>query len=132
MGKPLETVEKTNEKNTENGGENMPENELISIDEFMKIKLKTAKVVACERVEKSDKLLKLTAKCGVEVRTIVSGIAHQFSPEEMVGKTVVIVANLKPAKLRGIVSEGMILCGEDGEHNLAIVTADIEDGSVVR
>jgi methionyl-tRNA synthetase len=122
----------TTEKATESAAEDVSEDTQISIDEFMKVKLKTAKVVACERVEKSDKLLKLTAKCGDEIRTIVSGIAHKFSPEEMIGKTVVIVANLKPAKLRGIMSEGMILCAEDGEHNLAIVTADIEDGSVVR
>jgi methionyl-tRNA synthetase len=108
---------------------------MISIDEFMKIKLKTAKVIACERVEKSDKLLKLTVRVGGETRTIVSGIALSFSAEEMVGKNVVIVANLKPAKLRGIMSEGMILCAEDDEKKLAIVNtddADFKDGSVVR
>ncbi|MDR2046453.1 MAG: methionine--tRNA ligase [Clostridiales bacterium] len=107
---------------------------LISIDEFAKIKLKTAKITACERVEKSDKLLKFTLKCGEETRTVVSGIAHKFAPDETVGKTVVIVANLRPAKLRGVLSEGMILCAEDAEHNLAIVTTDgdFADGCTVR
>jgi methionyl-tRNA synthetase len=133
---PRKNDEKTTvnaaEKPAEKHGADESETAQITIDEFMKIKLKTAKVTACERVEKSEKLLKLTLKCGEEIRTVVSGIAHKFSPEDMVGKTVVVVANLKPAKLKGIMSEGMILCAEDGEHNLAIVTADIEDGSVVR
>ncbi|MDR2090898.1 MAG: methionine--tRNA ligase [Clostridiales bacterium] len=139
-GNGVKTLENSCEKNIGKNGIEPPENKdadapgngFISIDDFMKIKLKTAKVTACEKVEKSDKLLKLTLKCGEETRTVVSGIALQFSPAEMIGKTVVIVANLKPAKLRGIVSEGMILCAEDGEHNLAIVTADSADGGTVR
>ena len=85
-------------------------------------------------MEKSDKLLKMSVRVGAETRTIVSGIAKYYTPEEMVGKTVVVVANLKPAKLRGITSEGMILCGEDSEGKLTIVTtlSDIESGATVR
>ena len=75
----------------------------------------------------SDKLLKLTVKCGEETRTIVSGIRESFTAEEMVGKTVVIVANLKPAKLRGTLSEGMILAVGTGT-DIALVTADAKDG----
>ena len=106
----------------------------ISIDDFAKIQLKTGLVTACERVEKSDKLLKLTVKVGEETRTVVSGIAKYYAPEEMVGKTVVLVANLKPCKLRGILSEGMVLCAEDAEGNLSLVTtlAEVADGATVR
>ncbi|MEG2360720.1 MAG: methionine--tRNA ligase [Christensenella sp.] len=102
----------------------------ITIDEFKKIQLKTAIVTACENLEGSDKLLKLTVKCAEEIRTIVSGIRESFTAEEMVGKTVVIVANLKPAKLRGTLSEGMILAV--GSHaELALVTANAKDGLIV-
>ena len=103
----------------------------ITIDDFAKVKMQIAQVIACEKVEKSDKLLKSTVKIGNETRTVVSGIAKYYSPEEMVGKKVVMITNLKPAKLRGIVSEGMILCAEDAEGNLKLIApeADIADGS---
>ena len=87
----------------------------ITIDDFSKVKLAAAKVLACEKVEGSDKLLKMTLDAGGETRVVVSGIARNYSPEYMVGKTVVIVKNLKPAKLKGITSEGMILCASDGK-----------------
>lgn len=102
----------------------------ITIDEFKKVQLKTALVVSCENLEGSDKLLKLKVKCGEETRTIVSGIRESFSAEEMVGKTVVIVANLKPAKLRGTLSEGMILAVGDNP-NISLVTAEAKDGLIV-
>lgn len=108
--------------------------ELIDIDTFAKVKLKVAKVVAAEAVKKSNKLLKLTVKCGQETRTVVSGISTHYSPEEMVGKTVILVANLKPAKLKGIVSEGMLLAAaDDGKGTLRLLTVDgdIEDGTEV-
>ncbi len=85
----------------------------ITIDDFAKVQLKTAKVLTCEKLENSDKLLKMTLDDGERERTVVSGIAKAYTPEEMVGKTVVLVANLKPAKLRGVLSEGMILCAEE-------------------
>lgn len=87
----------------------------ITIDEFAKVELRTARVLACEKVEKSDKLLKLSIDLAGERRTIVSGIAKSYEPESLVGKTIVIVANLKPAKIRGIESNGMILAVGDGE-----------------
>ena len=96
----------------------------ISIDDFAKVKMQVAEVIACEKVEKSDKLLKSTVKIGNETRTVVSGIAKFYTPEEMVGKKVVMITNLKPAKLRGILSEGMLLCAEDEEGNLALLTPE--------
>jgi len=92
----------------------------ITIDDFAKVDLRIANVTAAEKVAKSDKLLKLTVEVGGKPRTVVSGIAQHFTPEEMVGKQVVLVANLKPAKLRGIVSEGMILCAEDKDGKLVL------------
>lgn len=103
----------------------------ISIDDFAKVKMQIATVIACEKVEKSDKLLKSTVRVGDETRTVVSGIAKFYTPEQMVGKKVVMITNLKPAKLRGIVSEGMILCAENqaGDLRLLAPEQDIEDGS---
>lgn len=97
----------------------------ISFEDFAKVKLVTAQVIACEKVEKADKLLKetLSLKNG-EIRTVVSGIAQYYTPEEMVGKTVVLVANLAPRKMRGILSEGMLLCASDEAGNLKLVTAE--------
>lgn len=107
--------------------------EEIGIDDFGKVQLKVALVTACEKVEKSKKLLKLTVKLGEETRTVVSGIALAYTPEEMVGKKVVMVTNLKPAKLCGIVSEGMILCAENekGELSLLKPEREMEDGSEI-
>ena len=95
--------------------EEKKDGEYITIDDFSKVKLAAAKVLTCEKVEGSDKLLKMTLDAGGETRVVVSGIARHYSPEYMVVKTVVIVKNLKPAKLKGITSEGMILCASDGK-----------------
>ena len=105
----------------------------ISIDDFAKVKMQVAEVIACEKVPKADKLLKSTVKIGEETRTVVSGIAQYYTPEQMVGRKVIMVTNLKPAKLRGIVSEGMILCAEDAEGNLQLLApaGDIGSGSTV-
>lgn len=115
---------------TEKETEKKEEIQQITVDDFRKVQLKTALVTACENLEGSDKLLKLTVKCGEETRTIVSGIRGSFTAEEMVGKTVVIVANLKPAKLRGTLSEGMILAVGDNP-NVSLITADAKDGMAV-
>ena len=106
---------------------------LIEFDDFAKVQLKVALVTACEKVEKSKKLLKLTVKIGSETRTVVSGIALHYTPEQLIGKKLVMVTNLKPAKLCGIVSEGMIVCAENSEGKLAFLTPenDIEDGSEI-
>lgn len=107
--------------------------EEISIEEFAKLDLRVAEVIFCEKVEKADKLLKLEVKVGTEVRTIVAGIAKFYKPEEMVGKKVVIVANLKPAKLRGITSQGMVLAASNNDILEALaVTKDIPSGSRVK
>ncbi|MDR1262886.1 MAG: methionine--tRNA ligase [Oscillospiraceae bacterium] len=96
----------------------------IAIDDFAKIKLVTAKVLAAERVPKSDKLLKLTLDDGSGERTVLSGVAQWYTPESMVGKTVALLANLAPRKMRGTVSEGMILAASDDKGNLRLVTLD--------
>ena len=105
----------------------------IELDDFDKVQLKIALVTACEKVEKSKKLLKLTVKLGEETRTVVSGIALAYTPEQLIGKKLVMITNLKPAKLCGIVSEGMIVCAEDENGNLAYLTPekDIADGSQI-
>ena len=113
-------------------GKESGEKEEITIDDFAKVQLATAKVVACEKVEKSDKLLKLTLDVGGESRTVVSGIAEHYTADYMVGKTVVIVKNLKPVKLRGILSEGMILCASNGKDVVFVSPEkEIESGSGV-
>jgi methionyl-tRNA synthetase len=95
----------------------------IAIDDFGKVELRVAEVLACEAVPKSKKLLKLTVSLGTEQRTIVSGIAEHYAPADLVGKKVVVVANLAPAKLMGIESNGMVLSGEIG-GTLAVLTLD--------
>lgn len=109
------------------------EKELIDIEDFSKVQIKIALVTACEKVEKSKKLLKLTVKLGDEVRTVVSGIAGKYAPEYLIGKKLAMITNLKPAKLCGILSEGMILCAEDDSGDLAFLSPeqDIKDGSQV-
>lgn len=113
--------------------ENKEETPQISIDDFAKVKLQVALITACEPVAKSKKLLKISVKLGNEARTVVSGIAGAYSPEYLIGKKVVMVTNLKPAKLCGIESQGMIICAENDEGKIAFLTpeADIEDGSVI-
>lgn len=108
-----------------------PEAGEITIDDFSKIKLRVAKVLAAEAVPKADKLLKLKVDLGDEQRELVSGIARQYKPEELVGKNVIVVANLKPAKIRGVVSHGMILAASK-EDELQVVTVDMPVGSEVR
>ena len=110
--------------------ESQPEAE-ISIDDFAKIQLRVAKVLEAEAVPKADKLLKLKIDLGDEQRELVSGIAKQYKPEELVGKNVIVVANLKAAKIRGVVSHGMVLAASAGD-DLKLVTVDMPVGSVVR
>ena len=105
---------------------------MIGIDDFAKVELKTAKILSCEPVKKSDKLLCLQVELGEEKRQIVSGIAEYYKPEDMVGKTVIVVSNLKPAKLRGVESQGMILAA-DTPDGVQVVFADgIPSGCKIR
>jgi len=106
----------------------------IAIDDFMKVELRVARVLEAELVPKSKKLLKLRVDAGGEHRTIVAGIAEAYQPEQLVGRTIVIVANLKPAKLMGIESNGMVLAAspEGGLPNLVSVDPSLPPGSRVR
>lgn len=104
----------------------------ISIEDFAKVELKVGEIITAEKVENADKLLKFSVKVGEETRTIVSGIAKYYSPEELIGKEVVVVANLKPAKLKGIMSEGMLLCAVDGDKVVLITPmVKVNSGSKV-
>jgi methionyl-tRNA synthetase len=105
----------------------------IALDDFARIDLRVARVLACERVPKADKLLKLTLDVGAEQRTVVSGIALAYSPEQLVGKTVIYLANLKPAKIRGVISQGMILAAGDADVlGLSALDRDVAPGTRVR
>ena len=107
--------------------------EEITIDDFMKIDLRVATITAAERVPKTDKLMKLEVRIGEEERTIVSGIAQHYTAEELIGRNVIVIANLKAAKLRGIESRGMLLAASDGEGKLVLADApDIASGSKVK
>ena len=96
----------------------------ITFAAFMKLQFQVGEIIACEAVPKSKKLLCSQVKIGSQVKQIVSGIRKDYSPEEMVGKRVMVLVNLKPAKLAGVVSEGMLLCAEDAEGNLALMTPE--------
>lgn len=119
-------------KRGERGGMAMEEG-LISIDEFGKLELRTAKVVGCERHPNADKLLVLQVDLGAEQRQIVAGIASRYAPEQLIGKTIVVVANLAPAKLRGLESQGMLLAatGPDGLPTVLSVDGDMPPGAKV-
>ena len=134
-----EVMEKVNEKfppkadkseaeNAENGAaeepidiEAKPE---ITFDDFMKMQFQVGEIISCEAVAKSKKLLCSQVKVGSEIKHIVSGIKAHYTPEEMVGKKVMVLVNLKPAKLAGVLSEGMLLCAEDADGNLALMTPE--------
>ena len=100
--------------------------EEISYDDFAKLQFQVGEIIACEAVPKSKKLLCSQVKIGSQVKQIVSGIKAHYTPEEMVGKKVMVLVNLKPAKLAGVLSEGMLLCAEDAEGNLALVKPEKE------
>ena len=110
-----------------------PKKEAITIDTFAKVELKVGKIIACEKLAKSNKLLKSTVEIGEETRTILSGIAKYYTPEEMVGKLVVVVTNLVPAKLCGTISEGMLLCASDKEGKVVLLTPEqiVSSGSSI-
>ena len=107
--------------------------DIITIQDFAKVELKTGRILACEKLPNSNKLLKSTVEIGGESRTILSGIAKWYSPETMVGKNVVVVTNLAPASLGGVMSEGMLLCAEDSQGNVVLLTPEkvMESGSII-
>ena len=129
----LDKIAAEQAKSAQKTEEKPAEVEQITIDEFKKVQLRTAKVISCEKVEKSDKLLVFKLQIGNEIRQVVSGIAEYYSPEYMIGKTVVLVSNLKPAKIRGVDSNGMILCAADGKSVVFVTPEkDIDSGKEVR
>ena len=106
--------------------------DLISIDDFSKTQLRTARVLAAERVEGANKLLKLQIEIGTERRQLVAGIAEYYAPETIIGRTIIVVANLKPAKIRKIESQGMLLAAKSGkELKLLTVDGEIASGATV-
>lgn len=124
----LEDTKQNNKKTNPNAN---PMKDEITFDDFMKIDLRTATITEAEKVEKADKLLKLTVDTGVDVRTVVSGIAESFTPEEVIGKQVMILLNLAPRKIRGIESQGMLLLTTRPDGKLSFVTPDdsnVENG----
>ena len=98
----------------------------ITYDDFAKLQFQVGEIIACEPVPKSKKLLCSQVKIGSQVRQIVSGIKAHYTPEQMVGKKVMVVVNLKPAKLAGVMSEGMLLCAEDAEGRLSLMVPEKE------
>jgi methionyl-tRNA synthetase len=137
--KEVETVEEKpkkenkKDKSFQKNTENKNEDNLISIDDFAKCQFKVGRVLEAEKVEGADKLLKLSVKVGAdEVRTVVAGIALYYKAEDLIDKKVIVVYNLKPAKLRGIESHGMLLAAK-GESDLRLLTVDgdLEEGAVV-
>lgn len=110
----------------------VPANAYITIDDFLKVELRVGTVLTAEKVEKTDKLLRLTVDIGTEVRQVVAGIAKAYDPEKLIGRKVVIVANLAPRKLRGVESQGMIVAasfGEEGQPALASFLEDVPNGA---
>ena len=132
-GKQIEKLQKVTESKTE-AKELRPFKENISFDEFMKMDIRVGTVLSAEKVAKADKLLQLSVDLGSETRTIISGIAQHFSPEDVVGKQVSVLCNLEPRKIRGVESQGMILMAEDDEGNLMFISPSdrIDSGAEIR
>ena len=124
MKKVEELHPKVEEKKEEEEGIDIEAKPEITFEDFEKMQFQVGEIISCEAVKKSKKLLCSQVKIGSQVKQIVSGIKAHYTPEEMVGKKVMVLVNLKPAKLAGVLSEGMLLCAEDAEGNLALVTPE--------
>jgi methionyl-tRNA synthetase len=120
---PEKNISRKRNPEKKKNGDDMPG--LITIDDFFRARLKTAKVLEAEKIEGADKLLKLRVEVGDEIRQIVAGIALFYKPEELVGKMIVVVSNLKPAKIRGVESNGMLLAAKSTER-LTLITLDAD------
>ena len=140
--KKVEELHPHKEENAADGGENAEEKAVIDIEpkdeitfeQFGTMQFQVGEIIACEAVKKSKKLLCSQVKIGSQVKQIVSGIKAHYTPEEMVGKKVMVLVNLKPAKLAGVLSEGMLLCAEDAEGNLSLMVPekDMPAGAEIR
>ena len=134
--KKLSEIEEFNQKKyppKNDKTEEKTEAEEITIEDFARIDLRSAKILSAEKIEGADKLYKLSVDLGYEKRQIVSGLAKSYTPDELAGKTVIVIANLKPAKLRGVESKGMLLAASDDKNlRLCVLDGDIAPGSKVR
>ena len=124
----------TKKANEEANYKAKPVRENIEFDDFTKLDIRVGTILECTKVPKADKLLQFRIDDGLEKRTIVSGIAQHYAPEDLIGKQVCFIANLAPRKLKGIVSEGMILSAEDFDGKLAVITPEkeVKPGSEVK
>ena len=126
MKKVEELHPKVEEKKEEEAVIDIEPKDEITFEQFGAMQFQVGEIIACEELKKSKKLLCSQVKIGSQVKQIVSGIKKHYSAEEMVGKKVMVVTNLKPAKLAGILSEGMILCAEDADGNLSLMVPEKE------
>jgi methionyl-tRNA synthetase len=127
-------IEKLKRPAEESKTEIVPAKENISYDDFCKMDIRNATILAAEKVPKTQKLIKLTVDCGIDTRTVVSGVAEHFEPEQLVGKKVVLLANLEPRMIKGVESKGMILFAESSDGKLRLVSPDEEahNGSIIK
>ena len=124
MVKVAPVEESAEDSDKTDDGIDIPAKEEITFDQFGTMQFQVGEIIECKAVEKSKKLLCSQVKIGSQVKQIVSGIRKYYSPEEMVGKKVMVLVNLKPAKLAGVLSEGMLLCAEDAEGNLSLMVPE--------
>ena len=134
IGKQMDKLLQTKKTNETNAAKIAPAKELITFDDFTKIDIRTATILEAEKVPKTTKLLKLKIDTGLDVRTIVSGIAEYYEPENIIGRQISIVANLEPRKIKGIESQGMILMAEDKDSKLFFVSPvdKVNNGSMIK
>jgi methionyl-tRNA synthetase len=134
IAKQVEKLHSTRKSKEESSMKTLPQKDPVSFDDFTKIDMRTATILEAEKVPKTTKLLKLTIDTGIDIRTIVSGIAEYYEPQALIGKQISIIANLEPRKIKGIESKGMILMAEDMAGKLVLVSpADkISNGSVIK
>lgn len=125
----LDKLEATKKSNAQMDKELTPQKDTITFDDFSKLDMRVGTIIEAEKMPKANKLLVLKVDTGLDTRTIVSGIANSFKPEDIVGKKVTVVANLAPRKLRGVESQGMILMTEDKDGKLVFVNPDEENVS---
>jgi len=134
IARQFDRLMSTKKTNKSSEMKTIPAKESVSFEDFTKIDMRTATVLEAEKVPNTDKLLKLTIDTGIDIRTIVAGIAEYFNPQDMVGKQISVVANLEPRKIKGIESKGMILMAEDTEGKLVLVSPleNVGNGSVIK
>lgn len=133
--KQLDKLEATKKSNAQMDRTITPQKETIAYEDFAKLDMRVGTIIEAEKMPKADKLLVLRVDTGLDVRTIVSGIAESFTPEEIIGKKVTVLVNLAPRKLRGVESQGMILMTQDGEGKLVFLNPDgldkVDNGALI-